>query len=60
MLEDDPHNHGGMGEEEMDIEPNRVVVGGNEGNREEFWAHEPSKEEIWSVRFHFYLSREIT
>eukprot|EP00536_Pseudo-nitzschia_multiseries_P003482 jgi/Psemu1/301986/fgenesh1_kg.54_\ len=44
-----------MDDDEMDIEPTRVVGvvddDEEEPEEDEFWDHEPSKEEIWEVRF---------
>mmetsp|Transcript_75781 Transcript_75781/g.153749 ORF Transcript_75781/g.153749 Transcript_75781/m.153749 type:complete len:130 (-) Transcript_75781:126-515(-) len=48
--EDNDH---GMHEEDMDIEPTRIVGVSSSSpgrlERDEFWDHEPTKEEIWEV-----------
>jgi hypothetical protein len=40
-------------EEEMDMEPTRVIIHNNNEHHEilDFWEHEPTKDEIWEVRF---------
>ena len=57
----DHHQHetDGDDEEEMDdMEPTRVVIHNNNANNNanneheiDFWEHEPTKDEIWEVRF---------
>jgi ankyrin repeat protein len=55
----DHHDHDGDDdeeEEEMDMEPTRVVMGGMSNNNNivqiiDFWEHEPTKDEIFEVRF---------
>ena len=62
MHDHDHHQHetdGDDEEEEMDdMEPTRVVIHNNNANNNanneheiDFWEHEPTKDEIWEVRF---------
>ena len=52
-------------EEIMDIEPTRVVGVASisqpiQAEEDEFWDHEPTKDEIWEVRFHWFNNFRAT
>lgn len=52
MEDHDEHDHDHaslmLEDEEIDIEPTRVV--GVEEERDEFWDHDPNKEELWEMK----------